>query len=73
MMEPAEKTCKCIGSIKLKASTPFNDGPDMEFHKGREYQVDIFPLYYQLYQNGGWEDYIFLTEEEFNRNFTLIE
>ena len=72
-MTPSERTCKCIGSIQLKASTPHNDGPEMTFHKGREYQVDIFPLYYQLYQNGGWDDYIFLTEEEFNKNFCLID
>ena len=36
-------------------------------------QVDIFPLYYQVYQNGGWDDYIFMKEEEFNKNFKLIE
>lgn len=59
-----EKTCKCFKDLDFENYT---------FHKGREYQVDIFPLYYQIYQNGGWNDYIFLNKEEFDNNFKLIE
>jgi len=69
----SERTCKCIENLTINASTPHNDGDELNFHKGREYQVDIFPLYYQVYQNGGWDDYIFMTEEEFNKNFNLID
>ena len=68
-----ERTCKCIESLTINASMPHDNGIELNFHKGREYQVDIFPLYYQVYQNGGWDDYIFITEEEFNKNFSLIE
>ena len=72
-MIQSEKTCKCIESLTRNAAMPNNDGDVLNFHKGREYQVDIFPLYYQVYQNGGWDDYIFMTEEEFNKNFSIIE
>ena len=63
----SERTYKCIENLNINAATPYNDGNELNFHKGREYQVDIFPLYYQVYQNGGWDDYIFMTEEEFNK------
>ena len=59
-----ERTCTCIEDLIIA---------DYHFHKGREYQVDIFPLYYQVYQNGGWTDYIFMKEEEFDKNFKLID
>ena len=72
-MIQSEKTCKCIESFTINAAMPNNDGDILNFYKGREYQVDIFPLYYQVYQNGGWDDYIFMTEEEFNKNFNLID
>ena len=71
-----EKTCKCIKDYLVKSEPVYsNDWQDkeLEFHKEREYQVDCFPLYYQLYQNGGWDDYTFLNEEEFNKYFVLIE
>lgn len=59
-----EKTCKCIEDYEIE---------DLIFHKGREYQVDILPLYYQVYQNGGWYDYIYMQEEDFDKNFKLID
>ena len=59
-----EKTCVCIENYEIE---------DLIFHKGREYQVDIFPLYYQVYQNGGWDDYIYIEDEDFNKNFKLID
>jgi len=59
-----EKTCVCIENYEIE---------DLIFHKGREYQVDIFPLYYQVYQNGGWDDYIYMKDEYFNKIFKLIE
>ncbi len=59
-----EKTCVCIENYEIE---------DLIFHKGREYQVDIFPLYYQVYQNGGWDDYIYMEDEDFNKNFKLID
>ena len=51
-----EKTCKCIEDYEIE---------DLIFHKDREYQVDILPLYYQVYQNGGWNDYILLKMKMF--------
>ena len=60
-----EKTCKCIEDYEIE---------DLIFQKDREYQVDILPLYYQVYQNGGWNDYIFIEDENvFNKYFKLIE
>ena len=59
-----EKTCKCINEYKIG---------DFIFHKRREYQVDVCPLWYQVYNNGGWSDYVFLEEDEFNKYFKLID
>jgi hypothetical protein len=59
-----ERTCVCNEDYEIE---------DLIFHKGREYQVDIFPLYYQVYQNGGWDDYIYIQEEDFDKNFKLID
>lgn len=61
----SEKTCLCINDLIFD---------DYQFHKGREYQVDIYPLFYKIYNNGGWNDYIFLEgEDNFNKYFNLIE
>jgi len=68
-----ERTCRCTENLTINASMPHDDGNELSFHKGREYQVDIYPSYYQVYQNGDYDDYIFVTEEEFNKNFSLIE
>ena len=59
-----EKTCTCIEEFKMD---------NLCFHPKREYQVDIFPLYYEVYQNGTYEDYVFLTDGEFNKYFKLID
>ena len=63
-MKVFEKTCKCIKELKID---------NYQFHKLREYQVDIYPLFYKIYQNGGWNDYIYLNEEEFNKYFKEID
>ena len=60
----SERTCKCIKNYKFD---------NLEFHKGREYQVDVYPLYYQIYQNGGWNDYIFMDDDTMEKYFKLIE
>ena len=59
-----EKTCKCIQEYKIE---------NLTFHKEREYQVDIYPLFYKVYQNGGWNDYIYINEEDFKQYFKLID
>lgn len=71
-MYKKETTCKCIKNFKCMNSGNLSKIP-LEFHKGREYQVDIYPLYYHLWQNGGWNDYICLTKDQFNEYFILIE
>jgi hypothetical protein len=68
-MYKQERTCVCLHD----AVFPVDIGEELEFHKGREYQVDVYPLYYAVYQNGGWNDVIYITEEQFNNNFKLIE
>ena len=62
---PLEKTCKCIKDLIFD---------DYQYHKGHEYQVDIYPLFYKIYNNGGWNDYIYLEgEDKFNEHFKMIE
>ena len=69
-----ECTCKCIKNLDVYPDINNNmKSRELRFHKGREYQVDIYPLYFQVYQNGGWNDYIFQSKEEFNIYFKLIE
>lgn len=64
-MKVFEKTCKCIEDLTRD---------DRQFHKGREYQVDIYPDCYKIYQNGGWYDSIFITTDyEFNKYFKEID
>ena len=60
----SERTCKCIQDYEEN---------NLIFHKGREYQVDLYPLYNQIYQNGGWNDYIFMDDETMEKYFKLIE
>jgi hypothetical protein len=67
-----EKTCKCIQSY-TKYPDIDSTQRELNFLKGHEYQVDICPLWYQIYVNGGWDDYMFMNEEEFNKYFKLIE
>ena len=63
-MKIFEKTCKCIENLIIDNYT---------FHKGREYQVDIYPLFYKIYQNGGWNDYVYFeSEKDFNKYFKEI-
>jgi hypothetical protein len=70
-----EKTCKCITAL----SRANDNNPDKlcEFITGREYQVDVYYYldrsHYKVYLNGGWNDFIILTENEFNECFRLIE
>lgn len=64
IMYPAEKTCKCIKDLE------FND---CIFLEGREYQVDVFTYFFKIYQNGGYDKYIFIEgEHSFNENFKII-
>ena len=59
-----ERNCKCIQDYQEN---------NLIFHKDREYQVDLYPLYNQIYQNGGWDDYIFMDDETMEKYFKLIE
>lgn len=67
-----EKTCKCIKEFNVLPDNMHPNEKELNFHKGREYQVDIHTLFYKVYQNGGYDDYVFLNEDEFNENFELI-
>ena len=67
-----ERTCKCIKEYSCMNSGNLSTTL-LEFHKDREYQVDIYPLYYQVYQNGGWDDYVYLDDNVFNKYFELIK
>lgn len=64
-MTPIEWTCICTEDLE------FNN---YQFLKGHEYQVDIYPLFYKIYNNGGYDDYIFIDgEDNFNKNFKMIK
>lgn len=60
---PIEKTCICLYD--------YSDGV-FNFFNGREYQVDVYPLFKKVYLNGGWKDYVFLTHDVFEKNFKII-
>ena len=63
-MYKKEKTCKCIKDYSFE---------DIQFHKGMEYQVDEFLMYYQVFQNRGYDKYVIINEEyEFSKYFSLI-
>lgn len=70
-----EKTCKCVKSTpniyRNEQSKEF-----CSFIEGREYQVDVYmtssDIHYKIYQNGGWEDWVMLEQEEFDKWFKEI-
>ena len=69
-----EKTCRCMKELSRQND---NDSSKVcEFHKRREYQVDVYfcleKSHYKVYQNGGWNDFVFLDEDEFKENFEMI-
>ena len=70
-----EKTCKCIAALSRVNDN--NPEKTCEFIAKREYQVDVYYYldhsHYKVYLNGGWNDFIILTENEFNECFELIE
>ena len=60
-----EWTCECIKDFV------FND---MQFRAGREYQVDIYPMFLKVYKNGGWMEYVYFENKElFNEYFKMID
>ena len=64
-----EKCCRCKKTFNVP---PERGLEELEFLERREYQVDIYPLYYKVYNNGGYLDYVFLSDEDFRKNFDLI-
>lgn len=73
-----EKTCVCTQSLEIENCNIKNESNSMiQFHQKREYQVDIFftveKSFYKVYQNGGWNEFARFNEEEFNKNFKLID
>ena len=67
-----EKTCKCINEFSVLSDNMCPNDEELIFHNGREYQVDVYVSSYKVYQNGGYDDYVFLNEDKFNENFELI-
>lgn len=63
-----EKTCKCFKSKQF-----IENGTELNFLEGHEYQIDIYPLFNKVYVNGGWDNYVYLTDEELSENFKIIE
>ena len=66
-----EWTCKCIADLTVDPK--YTGGQPLEFIKGHEYQVDIYPLYYKVYANGGWDDYEHFSDDVFRMYFELIK
>jgi len=59
-----EKTCKCIEDLIFD---------DYQFYKNKEYQVDVYPSHYKIY-NVGYNNYIFIKgDDNFNKHFKIIE
>ena len=73
-----EKTCCCISELTI-ANDNINRKDDsvLTFREKREYQVDVFSTTerstYKVYQNGGWDDFVRLNEDEFKQHFELIK
>ena len=69
-----EKTCKCIKNAELPSK--YDSGIILRYIKGREYQVDILAdlrvSLYKVYQNGTYNSYASLNENEFNEYFEEI-
>ena len=68
-----ERTCRCINDFVILPDNRHSNEKELNFHKGREYQVDIYVLFFKVYQNGGYDDYAFLSNEEFDDYFELIK
>lgn len=70
-----EKTCRCKKEYSNKRINTNVRGPKtpLLYVEGREYQVDVFPLFNVVYNNGGWTDYCYLNNEEFDKYFELIK
>lgn len=69
----SEKNCKCIKEFVTFPDNVFSNEDELYFHVGREYQVDIYALYFKVYQNGGYNDYVNLDDSEFSEYFRLID
>lgn len=63
-----EKTCLNIQPINIE-----DKFGELTFKPGFEYQVDIYPLFSCVYNNGGWKDYFFFSNHEFNKYFQIID
>lgn len=73
MSQCLERTCRCINDFIIFPDSRYSNEKELNFHKGREYQVDIYALFFKVYQNGGYDDYVFLSDEEFDDYFELIK
>ena len=67
-----EKTCICKQNCML--SDPYNE--ILDFIGGREYQVDVYAdistAIYKVYNDGGYNKYVVLSEEKFKDYFTEV-
>lgn len=70
-----EKTCKCVKSTP-KIYRNAHTGEFCTFAAGHEYQVDVYvsavETWYKVYQNGGWEDWVMVDQENFDKWFVEI-
>ena len=73
MAQFLERTCRCINDLSIPSEGRNSALDILNFHAGREYQVDVYPLFLQVYQNGGWDDFVRLNEDEFKQHFELIK
>lgn len=62
-----ERTCQCVETINIE-----DKFGKLTFKQGFEYQVDIYPLFSCVYNNGGWNDYYFFPSHQFNNYFKII-
>lgn len=73
MSQFLERTCKCIKDLTIFPDNSMPNEKELNFYEGREYQVDIYALFFKVYQNGSYYDYVFLDDNEFESNFELIK
>ena len=73
MKQFLERTCRCNNDLSIPSGGRNSTLDTLNFHAGREYQVDVYHLFLQVYQNGGYNDYVYLEENEFLEHFEIIE
>ena len=62
------KICKCKKDCTLYGY--YDD--KLQFYKMREYKVEVFPTFYNVYMVNDFYHYVSLTDDDFNAYFEMV-